>query len=148
MSTAAKKAFTSNIRLTVPAGAASPSPPVGPALGQRGVKAIDFCKLFNDRTKHIKPNTPIPVRIKIEPNRTFSFKTTTPTTHFFLCKAANIEKGSGQPNDIKIGKISLKHIYEIALIKQNDPGFQDKSLPSICKCIIGSARNMGLEVLA
>ncbi|KAJ3415515.1 hypothetical protein HDV05_004717 [Chytridiales sp. JEL 0842] len=136
------------IRLLVPAGKASPSPPVGPALGQRGVKSMDFCKQFNDRTKHIIPNTPVRCIISVKPDRSFTFVTKSPPTSWFLKQASGIEKGSARPNNTEVGEISLKHVYEIAKIKVTDPGQEDTSLEAMCSRIVAQAKNMGLKVSA
>jgi large subunit ribosomal protein L11 len=145
----AQNAVASAVKLFIGAGQASPSPPVGPALGQRGVKAIDFCKQFNDRTKDIIPGTPVRVDIKVNPDRTFSFSVKSPATSYFLKKAAGIEKGAGQPGkEDPVGSITMKHIYEIAKIKQKDPGLTDVKLEKICKSIVSTARSMGLTVSA
>src|SRR5689334_19961734 len=93
------------VRLLVSAGKASPQPPVGPALGARGVKSMDFCKQFNDKTKHIVTDTPIPTVITIKPDRTFSFITKTPPTTFLLKRAAGIEKGASKPGTEIVGKV-------------------------------------------
>ncbi|KAI9017078.1 ribosomal protein L11, N-terminal domain-containing protein [Gaertneriomyces semiglobifer] len=146
MSKAAKPAIAQSLRLLVPAGKAAPAPPVGPALGQRGVKSIDFCKLFNDRTKDYIQGVPIPTFITIEPNRSFTFVTKAPPTPWLLLKAAGVEKGSSRPRDVIVGKVSLKHIYEIAKIKSGDPAFQGMSMRNICSRIVGTAKGIGLDV--
>ncbi|OZJ02463.1 hypothetical protein BZG36_04102 [Bifiguratus adelaidae] len=135
------------LRLLVPAGKATPSPPVGPALGSRGVKSMDFCKQFNDRTKHIAPETPIPTVITIKPDRTFTFITKTPPTTYLLKKAAGIEKGASKAGTEIVGKVSLKHVYEIAKIKQADESLQGVALDKICKSVIGVAKSAGIEVV-
>ncbi|RKP06235.1 mitochondrial ribosomal protein L11 [Thamnocephalis sphaerospora] len=135
------------LKLLVPAGQASPSPPVGPALGQRGVKSMDFCKQFNDRTKAIAPGTPLPVQITVNPDRTFSFVVKTPPTAFLLKRAADVKKGASSPKHETVGRISVKHIYAIAQLKQKDPSLEHLSLKAICGTIIGSARTMGIEVV-
>jgi large subunit ribosomal protein L11 len=124
------------VRLLVAAGKASPSPPVGPALGARGVKSMDFCKQFNDKTKNIVAETPIPTVITIKPDRTFTFITKSPPTPFLLKRAAGIEKGA-----------SLKHVYEIAKIKQQDSNLKHLGLQSICGSIIGVAKSIGIQVV-
>ncbi|KAI7871169.1 50S ribosomal protein L11 [Spinellus fusiger] len=135
------------VRLLVSAGKASPSPPVGPALGARGVKAMDFCKQFNDKTKHIVPETPIPTMITIKPDRTFTFVTKSPPTTFLLKRAAGITKGASSPGTEVAGKVTLKHIYEIAKLKQEDANLKHLSLESICGSIIGVAKSVGIEVV-
>eukprot|EP00842_Homolaphlyctis_polyrhiza_P001263 jgi/Hompol1/2137/HPOL_002082-RA len=146
----AKKAAAtgiSTIRLLIPAGKAAPTPPVGPALGQKGVKSMDFCKLFNDQTKHYVPGIPLTAVITVNPDRTFTFITKSPPTPWLLKQAAAIEKGSSQPRVSVVGTVSLKHIYEIALIKQKDPAFEGISLESVCKRVIGTALGMGINVV-
>jgi large subunit ribosomal protein L11 len=135
------------IKLIIPAGKATPSPPVGPALGQKGVKSMDFCKQFNDRTKHFLPGIPISARITVNPDKTFSFFTRTPATSWLLKQAAGIEKGSGKPGADSIASLSLKHVYHIAEIKKNDPAFELTSLEAICKQVIGTARTLGIEIV-
>ncbi len=134
------------VRLIVPAGKAAPAPPVGPALGQRGVKAIDFCKLFNEKTKHYTPGTPIPVKITIQPDRTFTFYTTAPHASWFIKQAAGVEKGSSRAGEVVAGSVSFKHIYEIGLIKLADPAFEGLTHEQVCRQIVGQARGMGIEV--
>ncbi|ODV61632.1 mitochondrial 54S ribosomal protein uL11m [Ascoidea rubescens DSM 1968] len=136
------------VKLIVGAGSASPSPPVGPALGSKGVKAIDFCKEFNARTANYEPNTPIPVVVTIKPDRSFTFNLKSPSTTYLLKKAAGIDKGAGKVglNDPKIGTVSLKHIYEIAKIKKTDQNHENLNLEAICKSIIATAKSMGVEV--
>lgn len=135
------------VKLIVPAGGASPAPPVGPALGAKGVKSIDFCKEFNARTANLEPNLPIPVIVTIKPNRTFTFETRTPPLSFFLKKAAKIEKGAQKPGAQVSGTISLKHVYEIAKIKAQDVEKFNVSLESVCKSVIGSAKSAGIHVV-
>ncbi|TPX60972.1 hypothetical protein PhCBS80983_g01499 [Powellomyces hirtus] len=148
MSKAAQKnAVAQALRLIVPAGKAAPTPPVGPALGQRGVKSMDFCKAFNDRTKHLTPGIPISTAITIEPNRSFSFVTKTPPTTWLLLQAAGVEKGSARPGDVIVGTVSVKHIYEIAKIKSEDPAFRGVTLHKVAKRVLGSARGVGLNVV-
>lgn len=139
--------MASRLKLIVPAAKASPSPPVGPALGQRGIKSMDFCKQFNDRTKDFEQGVPIPVVITVKPDRTFSFINKTPPTSFLLKRAAGVEKGSAQPGRDFVGELSLKHIYEIALVKQRDEAMATLSLKNICSAIIGSAKSAGIKVV-
>lgn len=106
------------IKLIVGAGQAAPAPPVGPALGSKGVKAIDFCKEFNARTAHLNPGVPIPTVVTVRPDRTFSFETKSPPTAWLVLQAAGAAKGIASGKDPKVGTISLKHVYEIAKIKK------------------------------
>jgi len=135
------------VRLLVPAGKAAPTPPVGPALGAKGLKSMDFCKEFNARTAHIEPGLPIPTLIAISPDRTFTFATKTPPTAHFLKKAAGIEKGTGKPGHSVAGTISLKHVYEIAKIKQTDEHMRHLPLESIARTIVGTAKTLSIEVV-
>jgi large subunit ribosomal protein L11 len=135
------------VRLLVLAGKASPQPPVGPALGAHGVKSMDFCKQFNDKTKHIIVDTPIPTVITIKPDRTFTFITKTPPTAYLLKRAAGIDKGATKDGTEFIGKISLKHVYEVAKLKQSDTNLKHLSLGSICGSIIGVSRSIGIQVV-
>ena len=135
------------VRILVSAGKASPSPPIGPALGARGVKSMDFCKQFNDKTKHIVPETPIPTVITIKPDRTFTFVTKTPPTTFLLKRAAGITKGAQTPGTEVVGKLSLKHVYEIAKIKQGDANLKHLPLQSICGSVIGVAKSVGIQIV-
>ncbi|ORX59660.1 50S ribosomal protein L11 [Hesseltinella vesiculosa] len=135
------------VRLLVGAGKASPQPPVGPALGARGVKSMDFCKQFNDKTKHIAIDTPVPTVITIKPDRTFTFATKTPPTTYLLKRAAGVTKGASKPGSETVGNVSLKHVYEIAKLKQQDTNLKHLSLESICSSIIGVARSVGIQVV-
>lgn len=136
-----------SFRLLVPAGKAAPQPPVGPALGQRGIKSIDFCKQFNDRTKHLVPGTPTPCVITVNPDRTFTFVTKTPPASWLLLRAAGVEKGAGKTGEEVAGTVSVKHIYEIAKIKQADMLGGRLPLESVAKTIVGQTRSMGLKVV-
>ncbi|PVV04443.1 hypothetical protein BB560_001053 [Smittium megazygosporum] len=147
MSKKATSGSNAIIRMLVGAQKATPSPPIGPALGQRGVKSMDFCKQFNERTKKIQPGTPTPTLITVRPDRTFSFVTKTPPTSWLLKRAAGIEKGAQKPGSEVVGELSLKHIYEIALIKQQDLHLQHISLENLCKTVIGSAKSVGINVV-
>ncbi|GAA5864603.1 hypothetical protein JCM8547_005596 [Rhodosporidiobolus lusitaniae] len=138
------------VRLIVPAGKATAAPPVGPALGARGVKSIDFVKDFNARTSHLTPGTPTPVLITIQPDRTFTFITRTPPTMHLIKAAAGIETGSGEtgrPNAAPAGTISLKAVYEIAKIKQRDESLKTVGLESIAKTVVGQCRSAGVQVV-
>jgi len=148
MSKSGKPQIAQALRIIVPAGQASPSPPVGPALGQRGVKSMDFCKQFNERSKMYTPGTPLPCFINVKPDRTFTFDIKSPTTSWLLRQAAGVEKGSGRPRDSIAGSVSLKHIYAIAKLKESDAGLTDIDIKNICLMIMGTAKNMGIEVVA
>jgi len=148
MSKVASKAKAQIVRLLIPAGKAAPTPPVGPALGARGVKSMDFCKEFNARTMHIEPGVPVPTLITVQPDRTFTFITKTPPASYFLKKAAGIEKGTGRPGHDILATISLKHVYEIATIKATDEHMKILPLESIARMIVGSARTLGIQVVS
>ncbi|SCU87315.1 LADA_0E03268g1_1 [Lachancea dasiensis] len=139
------------VKLIVGAGQAAPSPPVGPALGSKGIKAIDFCKEFNARTSSYQPGTPVPVYITIKPNRTFTFEMKSPPTGFLLLKSLGKDKGMGQPNvhntSGTLGELSLKHIYEIARIKKTDGRHATLDMQSIVKSVVGVAKSMGINVV-
>ncbi|ORZ37603.1 mitochondrial ribosomal protein L11 [Catenaria anguillulae PL171] len=135
----------SSLRLVVAAGKATPTPPVGPALGQRGIRGMEFCKLFNDRTANLVPGTPIPVRMLIKPDRTYTFTTHTPQTSWLLKQAAGIEKGASKAGEEVVGQVSVKAIYEIAKIKQRD--LPHLSLEELSRMIAGSTRSMGIKVV-
>ncbi|EMD40571.1 hypothetical protein CERSUDRAFT_44854 [Gelatoporia subvermispora B] len=143
----ALKAKAQVVRILIPAGKAAPSPPVGPALGARGVKSMDFCKEFNARTAHIETGVPTPTLITIQPDRTFTFVTKTPPASYFLKKAAGITKGTDKPGHNIVGTVSLKHIYEIAKIKQTDEHMKHLRLEGIARSVVGSARTLGLQVV-
>jgi large subunit ribosomal protein L11 len=132
------------IKLQVPAGKANPSPPVGPALGQHGVNIMQFCKEFNARTQG-QGDLIIPVVITVFNDRSFTFVTKTPPAAVLLKKAAGIEKGSGEPNKNKIGKVTRKQVRDIAQLKL--PDLNTTNLDSAVRTIEGAARSMGLEVL-
>jgi large subunit ribosomal protein L11 len=134
-------------RLLIPAGKAAPSPPVGPALGARGVKSMDFCKEFNARTAHVESGVPTPTLITIQPDRTFTFITKTPPCSYFLKRAAGLEKGTGKPGHEIVGTISLKHVYEIAKIKATDEHMKHLPLESIARMVVGSARSLGVQII-
>jgi large subunit ribosomal protein L11 len=138
------KKVTAFIKLQVPAGKANPSPPVGPALGQHGVNIMQFCKEFNARTAQ-QGDLIIPVVITVYSDRSFSFITKTPPAAVLLKKAAGIEKGSGEPNKNKVGKVTKKQVREIAQLKL--PDLNTTNLDSAIRTIEGAARSMGLEVV-
>jgi len=133
------------IKLNIPAGAANPSPPVGPALGQRGVNIMEFCKAFNASTDSLEKNMPIPVVITVFSDKSFSFVTKTPPVSFYLKKAIGKEKGSSEPGRVVGGSIKIDQIKEIAENKMKD--LNAASIESAIEMIKGSARSMGLEVL-
>jgi large subunit ribosomal protein L11 len=140
------KKITGLIKLQVPAGKANPSPPVGPALGQHGVNIMEFCKSFNARTQaQAKDDLIIPVVITVYNDRSFTFITKTPPAAVLLKKAAKIEKGSGEPNKNKVGKVSMKQVREIAELKL--PDLNTTSIEAACRSVAGTARSMGLEVV-
>ena len=133
------------IRLQVPAGAATPSPPIGPALGQRGVNIMEFCKAFNASTQELEKGMPIPTVITVYGDRSFTFVTKTPPASFLIKKAANLKSGSKEPGKVSAGKIARSKLTEIAEMKMKDLNAND--LEAATKIIEGSARAMGLEVV-
>jgi len=139
------KKITGYIKLQVPAGKANPSPPIGPALGQRGLNIMEFCKSFNAQTQGVDPGTPLPVVITVFADRTFSFVIKTPPNTFFLKKAAGIQKGTQTPGRGTVGSVTMAQIREIAEIKMKDLNAHD--IDGACQMLIGSARSMGLEVV-
>jgi large subunit ribosomal protein L11 len=133
------------IKLQVPAGKANPSPPIGPALGQRGLNIMEFCKTFNARTQNLEPGMPVPVVITAYADRSFTFETKSPPNSYFLLKAAGIEKGATAPGKGTVGKVTMAQIRDIAQKKMVD--LNAKDLDGACRMIAGSARSMGLEVV-
>ena len=133
------------IKLQVPAGKANPSPPIGPALGQRGLNIMEFCKAFNAQTQKVEPGLPLPVVITAYADKSFSFIIKTPPTTVLIKKAAGIESGSPKPHTDKVGKITKKQVEEIA--KQKMPDLNAASIDTAIKSIRGTARSMGIEVL-
>ncbi|KAH8173334.1 ribosomal protein l11, RNA binding domain-containing protein [Sarocladium implicatum] len=138
------------VKLIVGAGQASPSPPVGPALGSKGVKSMDFCKEFNARTANITVGTPMPCRVTVRADRSFFFDIRTPQTSWLLLNAAEAKdhKGAGKPGHQTVGTISLKHVYEIAKIKQSELRLSGLSLQGLCRSIIHQAKSIGINVVA
>lgn len=139
----AKKPIQTKIKLQIVAGKANPAPPIGPALGQHGVSIMDFCRVFNEKTKD-KGDIIIPVAITVYRDRSFTFELKTPPAASLLKKAAGIEKGSGEPNRKKVGKVSRKDLEEIGRIKLPDLNAYD--LRGAVKIVEGTAKNMGLEI--
>ena len=158
------------VKLIVGAGQASPSPPVGPALGSKGVKSMDFCKVcyweflwkisylfawkeFNARTAHMKSGVPIPARVTVRPDRSFHFELRTPTTAYLLLQAAGVKerknsiRGAMQPGKESIGDVSLKHVYDIAKIKHSELRLSGLSLRGLCTMIIAQAQSIGISIV-
>ena len=138
------KQINGYIKLQVPAGAASPSPPVGPALGQQGLNLMDFCKAFNARTNDIEKGLPVPVVITIYEDKSFNFIIKTTPASILIKKAAGIEKGSGTPNSLKVGQVTRAQLEEIAKIK--DPDLTAADMDAAVRTLEGSARSAGIEV--
>ena len=138
------KKVTGYLKLQVPAGAANPSPPIGPALGQRGLNIMEFCKAFNAQTQKEEKNTPIPVIITTYQDRSFTFEMKTPPVSYFLKKAAKLESGSKTPGRESVGQVTKKQVREIAEQKMKD--LNCATIEAAMKMIEGSARSMGLTV--
>ena len=139
------KKITGYIKLQVPAGAANPSPPIGPALGQRGVNIMEFCKAFNAQTGDQEKGTPLPTVSTVYADRSFSFETKTPPASYLLKKAAGLKSGSKEPGKAVAGKIKRSQLEEVANAKMKDLNAND--IAAAVKIIEGSARAMGLEVV-
>ena len=139
------KKITGYIKLQVPAGAANPSPPIGPALGQRGVNIMEFCKAFNAATQEMEKGMPIPTVITVYADRSFSFATKSAPASFLIKKAANLKSGSKEPGKVTAGKIARSKLTEIAELKMKDLNAND--IDAATRIIEGSARAMGLEVV-
>jgi large subunit ribosomal protein L11 len=139
------KEVVGTIKLQVPAGSANPSPPIGPALGQRGLNIMEFCKQFNAKTQGMEKGMPIPVVITAFSDRSFTFVTKQPPNTYFIKKAAKIEKGARTTGSETVGTITMTQIREIAAKKMSDLNAND--IDAACQMIIGSARSMGLEVV-
>lgn len=138
------KQINGYIKLQVPAGAASPSPPVGPALGQQGLNLMDFCKAFNARTNDIEKGLPVPVVITVYEDKSFDFIVKTTPASILIKKAAGVEKGSGTPNSLKVGQVTRAQLEEIAKIK--DPDLTAANMDAAVRTLEGSARSAGIEV--
>ncbi|EQB64030.1 MAG: 50S ribosomal protein L11 [candidate division Zixibacteria bacterium RBG-1] len=137
------KKITATVKLQIPAGNANPAPPVGPALGQQGVNIMEFCKQFNAKTQS-QVGLIIPVIITVYADKSFTFITKTPPASVLLKKAAKVEKGSGEPNRVKVGKVSMAQVKEIAQLKM--PDLNATTLEAAMKQVAGTARSMGIEV--
>jgi large subunit ribosomal protein L11 len=138
------KKVTGSIKLEIPAGKANPSPPVGPALGQRGLNIMEFCKAFNAATQDIEPGTPTPVIITAYSDRSFTFETKTAPAAYYLKRAAKINKGAKTPKAQTVGSVTLDQVREIAEAKFKDLNAYD--IETAMESIKGSARSMGIEV--
>lgn len=139
------KKITGYVKLQIPSGQANPSPPVGPALGQRGVNIMEFCKAFNDSTKALQPGMPTPVIITVYADRSFTFITKAPPASYLIMKAANVKKGSGKTGLEVIGKIGKSQLAEIAKIKMKD--MNAFTVEAAVSMLVGTATAMGLEVI-
>jgi large subunit ribosomal protein L11 len=132
------------VKLQVPAGKANPSPPIGPALGQRGLNIMEFCKAFNAQTQKVEPGLPLPVVITAYADKSFTFIIKTPPVSVLIKKAAGLEKGSPRPHTDKVGKITKKQVEEIAKVKM--PDLNAANLDAAMRTVAGSARSMGVIV--
>ncbi|PZN49187.1 MAG: 50S ribosomal protein L11 [Proteobacteria bacterium] len=139
------KKIAGQLKLQVPAGSATPSPPIGPALGQRGINIMEFCKAFNAQSQEMEKGSPIPVVITYYQDKSFTFVMKTPPVTYFLKKAANLKSGSKEPGKSKVGTISREKVREIAEKKMKDLNAYD--LDAAVRMIEGSAHSMGLEVV-
>lgn len=138
------KKIVGYIKLQVPAGKANPSPPIGPALGQRGLNIMEFCKAFNAQTQGMEPGLPIPVVITAFADKSFTFVMKTPPASVLIKKAAGVQKGSARPHTDKVGKLTRAQLEEIA--KTKEPDLTAADLNAAVRIIAGSARSMGIEV--
>jgi large subunit ribosomal protein L11 len=138
------KKVTGFLKLQVPAGSANPSPPIGPALGQRGLNIMEFCKAFNAQTQQLEKGSPIPVIITIYQDRSFTFEMRTPPVSYFIKKAAKLESGSKAPGRDKVGSITKAQVKEIAEKKAKD--LNSATIEAAMRMVEGSARSMGIEV--
>ena len=132
------------VKLQVPAGKANPSPPIGPALGQRGLNIMEFCKAFNAQTQKVEPGLPLPVVITANADKSFTFIIKTPPVSVLIKKAAGLDKGSPRPHTDKVGKITKKQVEDIAKVKM--PDLNAASLDAAMRTVAGSARSMGVIV--
>jgi large subunit ribosomal protein L11 len=133
------------INLQVPAGQANPSPPIGPALGQRGLNIMEFCKQFNAKTKDMEQGAPVPVKITVFSDRTFTFEMRTPPASYLLRKAAKIQGGSKEPGRTSVGTVTKAQVLEVAKQKMKD--LNTDNLEQAARTVAGTARSMGLQVV-
>lgn len=143
-------ALKATVKLLVNSGKAAPSPAIGQALGPLGLNMMEFCKQFNDRTKHMVPDIPTPVVLNAYNNRTFDFECKLPPTSWFVKKCAGLKLGGAQSGREFAGQITLKQVYEIALLKksiENDSFVQEMDMESCCRMVLGSANTCGVEVI-
>ncbi|MFL2731080.1 MAG: 50S ribosomal protein L11 [SAR86 cluster bacterium] len=138
------KKLANVLKLQIPAGGANPSPPVGPALGQVGVNIMDFCNAFNNETQETEKGIPLPVVINVYEDKSFDFVVKTPPAAVLIRKTLGIEKGSGEPNKEKVGKLNRAQLEDIA--KQKEPDLNSNDIDAAVKIIAGTARSMGVEV--
>ncbi len=139
------KQVAAKIKLQIPAGQASPAPPVGPVLGMHKVNIMEFCKKFNEATKNEEPGILIPVEITVYSDRSFDFVLKQPPVSVLLKKAAGVEKGSPEPNRIKVGKVTMEQVRRIA--ERKLPDMNTKDLEAAIRMVLGTAKNMGIEVV-
>jgi large subunit ribosomal protein L11 len=131
------------LKLFIPAGGATPAPPIGPALGQKGIKAMEFCRQFNEASKDYLPGIPLRTRVYCKADRTFTFEVGPPTTIWLLKKAANIEKASSEK---RVASLDCRYAYEIALVKSKDPSFLHLPLQFVYRSVLATARTCGINV--
>lgn len=139
------KKITGYVNLVVPAGKANPAPPIGTALGPRGVNIMEFCKAFNAETQGMEAGTPLPILMTVYADRTFSFIIKTPPASYLLRKIAGLQKGSKEPGRINAGKVTMDQVREVATMKMKN--LNSHNLEAACEMIKGSARSMGIEVV-
>ncbi|KAL7648462.1 UNVERIFIED_CONTAM: hypothetical protein RMT77_000368 [Armadillidium vulgare] len=142
-----KVIISDSLKTTIPAGLALPGPPLGPLLGQRGINIAAFCKDFNNRTSIYKEGVPLPCKIKVNPDRSYDLSIYKPPPMYFLLQSAGIQRGAMRPGAEEVGKITIKHIYEIAKIEKEDPRYKLIPLPKLCEILISSAHSIGIEVV-